>query len=227
MNQNLTKIIQNYVDLNDVIFVTSNNKKNSSDYDIYIIVQSKVKSSVHIFYMDNELYEIFIDNSIDLSTKIDNYDEIAINFLIELPFIYGDQKRYNEFKELAVKKIQNYKLPEDKKNKIRYRVKVISSKLFNPDNNSTYEQSIFLRNSLTYPLIQLILDYHSIFPSSPKRWIKQIKEKVKPDEYMEISILFDSEVDIQQLKKLIEKYSGKLLPINMDKSAENSTTFIS
>ena len=46
----LIDIIEDYIDLNNVLFITTNSKLNSSDYDIYILAKNNEKSSVHIFY---------------------------------------------------------------------------------------------------------------------------------------------------------------------------------
>lgn len=223
----ILEIVKRFVSPEEILFVTSNvDSKNTSDIDIYCITTGK--SSAHLFYNESKVWiELFIDNLSDVHKKIENFDEIAINFIREMDFIYGDKDLFVELRAKTEQYALNYKIPEKRKNIIKYRIKVLLSKYLNPDKESTEIQSKFILNSLTYPLIQLILEHYNIFPSSPKRWILQLKSKVTEEEFNRVSKFINGELDCKLLLNMYSEYVGDVSAIDLDKSQNNHITFIS
>lgn len=220
----MINILKKYIDKDNILFVTQSNPKLSSDVDIYCVTKSK-RSSVHIFKENNMWYELFIDNITDANQKMLNIDQICINFLTEMEFCYGDREEYEKLRSQAIAAKNNYHIPNDRRNKIVYRIKVLSSKIFNPNKKSRLQRR-FLINSISYPTIELILEKHSIFPSSPKNWIYQIKDKVKKDEFKLLTDFLDNKLTDNQLRDFLDLYVGDLESFDIDKSKNNSTTFI-
>ena len=223
----ILELVRKFIDVNEVLFITSNiNSRDSDDIDIYCV--TKYRSSVHLFYNEENVWtELFVDRLEDALAKIENMDEIAINFIQEMEFLYGDRELFGQLKFKAEQSVLSYSIPDDRKNIIKYRIKVLLSKYLNPNKKNTEIQNRFIVNSLTYPLIQLILEHHGIFPSSPKKWMLQLESALDKKEFNEISRFISGELDSQSVLNLCSKYVGVLSAINLDKSENNDTTFIS
>lgn len=223
----ILEIVKKYLRPEEILLITSNvGSGDSSDLDIYCVTSAK--SSVHIFKNENSVWtELFIDSLDDLNKKIENMDEIAMNFIHEMDFVYGDRILFNELNDKIGKRIRNYKIPEKRKNLIKYRIKVLLTKYLKPCKNNIETQNRFIINSLSYPLIQLVLEYHKIFPSSPKRWIVQIRDHVPAKEFNDIQRFIDGNADDVLILALCEKYAGCLADIELDKEKNNDLTFLS
>lgn len=220
-------IVKKFIRSEEILLITSNiDSKNTSDIDIHCITTGK--SSVHLFKgADNVWTEIFIDHIDDVYKKIENVDEIAINFIRELDFIFGDKNLHDELFIKIEKHILNYKIPEKRKNIIKYRIKVLLSKYLNPISQNDRIQQRFVLNSMNYPLIQLVFDYYKVFPSSPKKWIQQLREKIPTSDFGNIERFIMGDADKTLVKSLCDKYAGNLDNMEFDKSIGNDITFIS
>ncbi|MGN7765834.1 hypothetical protein [Paenibacillus sp. 22594] len=219
--ENILEKIKPYVSLSSVLFITSQHK-DSYDIDIYCVVKAG-HSSFHLFQdEDGRWIELFVDSKKGMLRKINNVDEICINFITEMNLIYGDRVYFDEIYNRAFDKKKSYKLPEERKVLIKYRIKVLASKLHStPADN----QEHFILNALTYPLIQLILDEYSIFPASPKKWIIQLKEALPlPIFNDEVNALIER--DRTQVLKLVEKYTSDFEFLHLTCIKNPSTTFI-
>lgn len=220
-------IVKKFVDQSNILLITSNyKKKNSSDVDIYCVTTGR--SFVNIFY--DEKYgwiEIFSDNINDVYKKIENVDEIAINFINEMDYIYGDKSLFLELAAKIKIVIENYQIPEKRKNIIKYRIKTLLSKYLNPDDATNLLQQKFIVNSLSYPVLQLALEYYNIFPSSPKRWLSQLEFGIPKEDFKEIEDFLNNIDGLNTVKKVCAKYCGELKNIRLDKSKNNEITFIS
>lgn len=215
------------INLKDILLVTTSIPPKSSDIDVYCVTK-KAKSSVHLFYDRNGIWnEFFIDNIKDIKAKLENKDEIAINFLLEMDFIIGDKKIYNILKTKAQSLKSNYRLPNNRSRIIKYRVKILSTKFFNPIKPIDEIQQRFILNSLSYPIIQLALVKYHILPSSPKMWILQLKKDMPKEKYGELTLLIQGKCSDKLLKNLIDEYAGDISEIHIDKSVDNDTTFLS
>ncbi|MEX0909827.1 MAG: hypothetical protein WDZ75_00870 [Candidatus Paceibacterota bacterium] len=211
----------------DIIFITSNHetkKSDSSDIDIYCVANGK--SLVELFYDKSVWTEIFIDNVADVHKKIKNVDEIAINFLCELPFVFGDRAIYTDLHDKAVLTKKNYRIPPKRKNLLRYRIKVLLSKFINSGTEDE-TQNKFIINTLSYPLIQLVLEDNNVFPSSPKRWISQLREKLPPSEFEIVKRFVLHQSSRDEIINVCEKYIKDIEPIHIKKNGDNNITFLS
>jgi hypothetical protein len=220
-------IVKKFVNKSNILLITSNyQKKNSSDVDIYCVTTGK--SFVNIFYDKKYGWvEIFSDNINDVYKKIENVDEIAINFINEMDYIYGDKSLLSELLTKTKMVIENYQIPERRKNIIKYRIKTLLSKYLNPDDTTNLLQQKFIVNSLSYPILQLALEYYKIFPSSPKRWLSQLESKIPKEDFKEIEDFLNNVDELNTVKKICTKYCGELDNISFDKSKNNDITFIS
>ena len=220
-------IVKKFVNQSDILLITSNyQKKNSSDIDIYCVTSGM--SSVNIFYDKKYGWvEVFSDNINDVYKKIENVDEIAINFINEMDYVYGNKALLLELMAKTKTIIKNYQIPEKRKNIIKYRIKTLLSKYLNPDDETNLLQQKFIVNSLAYPVLQLALEHYKIFPSSPKRWLSQLKSKIPRKDFKEIECFLSNTNEPNIVKKICNKYCGKLENIRLDKSKNNEITFIS
>ena len=224
-------IVEQFVSKETVVFVTTNAEDDeipSSDVDIYCVT-SCGQSSVHMFYNDDRLWtELFIDTVADLRNKLAHVDEIAVNFIRELRFASGDRETYEQLLAEVSQLVKEYRLPPSRKNLLKYRVKTILSKYSNLGENSSLAQKYFLLNSMSYPLIQLVLEHHRIFPSSPKRWIGQLRDSIPRDDFEEIDKFLAHRCTNDDAIRLCAKYAGDLDAVHMEKKAgENNSTFLS
>lgn len=228
INKDIVNSLSDYgINLEDILLVTTSVPPKSSDIDVYCVTK-KAKSSVHLFYDRSGIWnEFFIDNIKDTKTKLQNKDEIAINFLLEMNFVIGDKKIYNALKSKAQSLKSNYTLPNNRSRIIKYRVKVLSTKFLNPIKPIDEIQQRFILNSLSYPIIQLALAKYHILPSSPKMWILQLKKYIPEEKYEELILLIEGKCSVKLLKKLIDEYVGDIPEIHIDKSVDNNTTFLS
>jgi hypothetical protein len=212
----------------EIIFIVSNfndTTSNSSDIDIYCITTGK--SFIECFYDENHQWvELFVDNIFDVNKKIENMDEIAINFIRELNFCFGSKEIYSDFALKASLATENYALPPQRKDIIKYRVKVLLSKLLNPVSESLVQHN-FIINSLSYPLIQLIFESNKIFPSSPKRWIQQLHEVLPESDFETLERFINQQINDKEITDLCEKYAGNLNSISLMKESNNNLTFLS
>lgn len=223
-------LLSEYIDVEKIQFVTSNYgdaNANTSDVDVYCV--SRDTSEVHIFNHEKLGWvELFIDSENDMQAKLDNNDEITVNFLREMPYVFGSKRLHSRYESLAKEASSNYSISAHRKNVIVYRCKVLLSKYLHPDQVVSIEQLHFLVNSLSYPVIQLVMLHHRIYPSSPKRWITQIKDALDPDEYECVRRFIEHEMTKEEIVRMVDKYGGELQSIKIDKSEQdNSTTFIS
>ncbi|MGU9544576.1 hypothetical protein [Bacillus cereus] len=210
-----------------ILAIKTNSVSDSSDIDIYCIVKDNVKSSLHFFYDNNKIWnEIFIDNVTDVKRKIENVDEICINFLCDFPLIYGKEESIYNIIKLAEKKKRNYEIPLKRKKIIEYRIKVSASKLLNKKYNLSKEQRQFLLNTINYPLIQLIFDYYKIFPKSPKLWIEQFRENIPAKDYQDIKLLLNGEISDEVLEGVLAKYCNVLDQITINDLGRNEGTYV-
>lgn len=221
-------IVTKFVRKEEILFITSNlntDKNKSSDIDIYCVTTGK--SFVEFFYnAESQWVELFVDNISDVNKKIYNIDEIAINFIRELHFYFGNKDKYLELFEKTSLVIQEYNLPPYRKNLLKYRIKVLLSKYINEDTKSVNQDNLII-NAMSYPLIQLVLEHHNIFPSSPKYWISQLQNNLPPDEFKVISRFLSHQCSKEEVVILCEKYAGNLDPIHIEKEGCNDITFLS
>ncbi|ANS52257.1 hypothetical protein BM86_12390 [Bacillus thuringiensis] len=210
-----------------ILTIQTNSGANSSDIDVYCIVKDHVKSSLHLFYDSNKIWnEIFIDNISDVKKKIRNMDEICINFLCDFPLIYGKEEDIDNIIKLAEKKKDNYEIPLKRKKIIEYRIKVSAAKLLNKKYTLSKEQRQFLLNIINYPLIQLIFDYHKLFPKSPKFWMDQFKSNLPETDYQNIKLLLSGEISDEVLEALLAKYCNALDQITIKDLGRNESTYV-
>lgn len=213
----------------EILLVMSNSDdktSNSSDIDIYCITTGE--SSVQLFYNEKrEWVELFIDNISDVYKKIANVDEIAINFIRELKFVSGNREVYSKLLTKTSGVTENYHLPPNRKNLLKYRVKVLLSKYLKPEAELSLAQQHFILNAISYPLIQLILEHHNIFPSSPKRWLIQLQHALSINEFDMLSGFLAHQCDRNAVIALCEKYADKPDPISIKKTRDNDVTFLS
>lgn len=208
-----------------LLFILQNNQK-SFDNDFYCVFRGDSSSKTLMFSDESKVCnEIFIDNELDLNYKLDNYDEIIINFLSQMTFIEGDIEIFNKYKEIAVFKKNNFDYPPERIWALKYRISTLFSKYKNYIESSDELQSKFILNSLNYPLFLLILVSNQTTPDSPKKWIDQIKQKVDTDEFKIISSIIQQSVYLKDLQMLIDKYVGALDDKLIFKKS-NSLTFI-
>lgn len=224
----LLATITKYLPRENIIFVVSNfNDKmsNSSDVDIYCVTTGK--SFVECFYDEKHKWtELFVDNIFDVHKKIENVDEIAINFIRELKFAFGNYEAYSEMLQKATLRAENYSLPSYRKNLLKYRVKVLLSKYTNPDAVNLAQQN-FIINSISYPLIQLVLESNRIFPSSPKRWLLQLQSALPMVEFETLERFLSHKCSAKEAVAICERYAGNLDSISIEKGGVNDTTFLS
>lgn len=220
--------VTKFVRKEEVLLIMSNfgNKaSNSSDIDIYCI--TKGESSVQLFYNEKcEWVELFIDNISDVYKKIENVDEIAINFIRELKFVSGNQKVYSELLAMTSAVVEDYRLPPYRRNLLKYRVKVLLSKYLKPEAELNQAQQYFILNAISYPLIQLVLEHYNIFPSSPKRWLLQLQHTIPANEFDSLSGFLSHQCDRDAVITLCEKYAGEIDTISIKKTADNNATFV-
>src|SRR5882724_2920607 len=109
--------VTKFVREEEILLLVSNfgdTTSNSSDIDIYCVTTGK--SSVELFYNEkHEWTELFIDNITDVYKKIENVDEIAINFIRELKFVAGNREVYSELLRRASAVAESYHLPPNRK----------------------------------------------------------------------------------------------------------------
>lgn len=222
-------IVTKFVPKEEILLVLSNyrdKKSNSSDIDIYCITTEE--SSVHLFYNEeNEWVEIFLDSISDVYKKIENIDEISINFIRELRLEFGDNDLYYKLIAKTDIIVGNYCLPSKRKNLLKYRVKVLLSKYINPEPEQSITQQHFILNAITYPLIQLILENYKIFPASPKLWIRQLQQSIPAEDFNLLNNFINQRCDRAEVINLCDKYTNGLDSIDINKKhGENETTFI-
>lgn len=225
----ILNIVTKFVHEEEIIFIVSNfndTKSNSSDIDIYCVTTGK--SFVNFFYNDkHEWVELFVDNIFDVYKKINNVDEIAINFIREFKFVFGDHKIYLELFNKTSLLVENYHLPQHRKNLLKYRIKVLLSKYIKPDTINHLAQENFIINAISYPLIQLILEYYAIFPSSPKRWILQLQSTLPADEFETLSRFLSHQCNRNEIIALCERYAGEPDSMHIKKERDNNITSLS
>lgn len=222
--------LNNFIDTDNVLLLLGNQSrlgKTSSDIDLYCIT-TKAPSAVHLFHNEAGVWtELFIDTLDDVYKKINNVDEIAINFIRELEFISGDRQLYTKLLEKTHPIVSRYLLPRHRKNLLKYRAKVLFSKYLYNNSNIAEVQKNFILNALSYPLVQLIMEYHGIFPSSPKRWLEQLKDCLSEADFALVRRFLSHESDHSEICLLYEKYAGNLTEIHIEKDGENNLTFLS
>lgn len=221
--------VAKFVREEEILLVVSNfgdKTSNSSDIDIYCVTRGK--SSVQLFYNEKrEWVELFIDNISDVYKKIENVDEIAINFIRELKFVSGSREVYSELLARTSVVVGSYHLPPTRKNLLKYRVKVLLSKYLKPEAELSSAQEHFILNAITYPIIQLVLEHHNIFPSSPNRWLIQLQHALPINEFDLLSKFLAHQCDRDAVITLCEKYADKPDPISIKKAKDNDLTLLS
>lgn len=223
-------IIARYANPTRVLLVTSNayeTPQASSDIDIYCVTSGGI-SSVHMFHgVDGRWVELFIDTISDLRAKLENGDEIAANFIRELPLVSGDRALHEVLLAEATNLADRYALPGYRKNMLRYRVKVLWSKYDAVVGQHPLAQERFLLNALSYPLLQLALEHHGVFPGSPKRWLVQLRSALPSAEFDELDRFLAHDCTRDDVARLCGKYAGDLEPIHIQKRpSQNRTTFL-
>ena len=205
------KIEDNLNTQNDSILFILQNKQTSFDKDYYCVFAGNSQSKVLMFNDVNSIWnEIFVDNTNDLDHKLNNYDEIILNFLTQMVFVEGNIEDFEKYKSLALQKKQNFIYPDDRIWKLKYRISTLYSKYQNSKDVSNELQSRFILNTLNYPFIQIILIANKIVPASPKQWISQLKEILDENEFDIISSLIYQTIQANELQFLYDKYVGKL-----------------
>lgn len=222
-------LLKDYVEEKDILFVTWNKgRKNSADLDIYAIVKTPATSRVEMFYDEAGLWhEIFIDTEDDLQKKLANFDEIALNFLLELDFAHGNESAYKKYLDRAAAERDRFaEYPHRRLIILEYRIKVLHSKYKDPSNDALTKK--FLLNSLNYHVVSLLLLKHNTLPSSPKRWITQL-EKILPQKDKDLlHTLIDGSINSEALDTWMKSLTSDLRSMSVDKSGgENNLTFIS
>ncbi len=152
-----------------IIFITTQHGTSTSDVDVYCVASVR-KSSVHVFFKNNRLYEIFIDSIENLKKKAKNRDEITFSFLHRMKLVYGNKTIHKKFKNLFPKR---YSMPEHRLQKLIYRIKVIGSKYTSSKN--ALSKNFFLGQLIQY-FIMLEFHLNGIWPASPKKWIEQLNK---------------------------------------------------
>ncbi|HEY0027407.1 MAG TPA: hypothetical protein VGC35_06015 [Allosphingosinicella sp.] len=214
----------------DIVFVTSNRgfaESRSTDIDVYCVIRSGC-SRIEMFE-DHEgtWVEFFIDTLADLRAKIANMDEIAINFILEMPFVDGDRSAFDAIHAEVSELIRQYRLPPERRNLLKYRVKVLLSKYLNPEPGAGAAQTHFLLNAMSYPLVQLALEEHGIFPSSPRRWLSQMRDAMPVEAFEALARFLAHAATHDEVITLCDRYVGTLNPIRIDKPYPlNRITFL-
>lgn len=193
--------------------------RDSRDLDLYV-VQHDDLSSVEMYFDENGRWvEIFFDSTRDLMEKIANVDEISINFICSLPFVWGDRRHYEQILEAAKKCKSDYNLPEQRRNLLRYRVHVLYSKYLGVSPSLKMERGFFC-NAINYPLIQLIMDSYGVFPESPKLWMQQLKESIPTDEFNLLEKFILGAASDAEVSSLVTKYTKNLKAISLKKPSQ-------
>lgn len=227
VNNIITNLKKLGVSRSDILVLTISEPPISSDVDVYCITKKK-KSSVHMFYDDDHIWnEYYIDNILDTEEKLSNVDEIVTNFLLEMKYVLGDLHLYHSLSKKAVHIKNHYKIPNDRSKIIKYRIKVLSTKYTNQLTNTSTDQKTFITNSLSYPIMQLALSKYGILPSSPKKWMMQLEKNIPQTKYKDLQKLLHGKCDSKFISKLVDEYAGDIDTMSIDKSSNNKITFIS
>lgn len=223
-------IVARYVDLDAVLFITSNGNdtpRRSADIDIYCVTSGGT-SSVHLFAGEDVWIELFVDVIDDLRLKLENCDEIAVNFLHELSFVSGDRKLHAALRAETAALRHTYRLPPHRQNLLKYRIAVLLSKYRACDEEDLPSQAHLLLNAMSFPLIQLALERHGLFPGSPKIWLAQLREAIPPPDFDALERFLAHRTSAAEVERLCETYAGGLEPIHIEKVAgQNRITALS
>lgn len=216
------KIIEHLDESRDNILFILQNTEKSIDNDYYCLFRGSGLSKVLMFNDENKVWnEIFMDNESDLNYKLDNFDEIIINFLSQMTYIEGDIEAFNMYKKIALSKKNNYTYPPDRIWILKYRISTLFSKYKNYIDSSDEFQSKFILNSLNYPILLLLLISNKVTPDSPKKWISQLQKSIDKEEFKVLLSIVNQSVHLNDLQILIDKYVGTLddnIIINRNKS---------
>ena len=171
--------------------------------------------------------ELFIDTLDDLRAKIGNMDEIAINFILEMPFVDGDRNAFDAVHAEVSELVRHYRLPPERRNLLRYRVKVLLSKYLTPEPGTGAAQAHLFVNAMSYPLVQLAFERHGIFPSSPRRWLSQLRDAMPSESFEALARFLAHGATRDEVIALCDRYVGTLDPISINKpSSVNRITFL-
>ena len=215
----LLDYFKDQIDLDQISFILLNDQK-SFDQDIYIVTKQNV-SFFKLWKHDGTWYEVFVDSEKVLHNKIENYDEIILNFMSQFLFYYGDHERYQRIYEMAIKAKKNYVMSLIKRRKIQYRVKVLSSKMTGDALNDT-----FIISSMAYPIAQLLLEKAGIMQCSPKFWTEKIRENCDGEHYSLFEKLLLRQITGKELQTLIDYVCDDFEGIDLNYGEDNNSTFV-
>jgi hypothetical protein len=192
----------------------------STDLDIYAVTDGG-PSHVHIFQMDERWVDVFIDNEETLIRKMNNADEIIINFVRTFQLSFGDSKKWNEIVKTAINLANSWEPSSIRKMKVMYRINTLASKF---SNNLVNNQ--FILSSLCYHITYLILAEKKCIPESPKIWTKQVKTCISYSDWILYEHLLDGTITKNELDSFISKLLKKFKGFDVHYSYNLDTTFI-
>ncbi|TSC95361.1 MAG: hypothetical protein Athens101410_611 [Parcubacteria group bacterium Athens1014_10] len=203
-----------FVNLDNILFVTTQSIDISSDIDIYCVAKNNIKSQVHIYKKNGYWIEVFIDTWDDMRQKIKNNDEIVVGFILRMQLIefLSNRNAFNDAVQLINDK---YEIVQERKTILMYRIKVLSSKYLSATNTQTRS---FFKGQLIPLFALIVFDKYGVWPESPKKWIEQLK-RMKKTESRQIVQCIDSDENIDELIKISTKnFKG----IHIEKDSENN-----
>lgn len=207
------------LDISRLSFILLNNQ-HSFDQDIYIVTSEDI-SFFRLWQHEGIWYEVFVDSEKVLNNKLNNQDEIIINFMNQFTFYYGDTEKYQAAHVLAESALNNYCMSQMKKRKVQYRIKVLSSKMTGDVMNDS-----FVMSSMVYPIAQLLLDKAGVMQCSPKFWTRLIEEKCDAYYFSLFAKVLQSSASESELNELIHYVCDDFAGISITYDGDNDSTFV-
>lgn len=215
----LLEYLKDQMDISQITFVLLNDC-NSYDQDVYIVTKQNI-SFFKLWKFNGIWYEVFVDSEQVLHNKLANRDEIIINFLNQFTFYYGNSEKYYFMYSLAKDAKNQYSMSLNKKRKIQYRIKVLSSKVTGDSLNDA-----FIISSMVYPIAQLLLEKSGVMQCSPKQWTKIIQTKCD-SYYCNLFIkMLRQQILVDELQVLIDYLCDDFDGIAIAYDAGNDSTFV-
>lgn len=193
---------------------------NSSDLDIYIVCKTGTPSFTS-YLVDGRWIEVFIDDESTVDRKIENSDEIAINFLRTFEFYSGDINKMEFYRMRAIEKAECFSISQDRRLLIQYRIHTLYTKLVGDK-----ESDRLIKCAMVYPLAQLILINNCIIPESPKEWVNQIR-KISNNPLKELFfLLMEDMISNEGLEELVKYSLDGYKPFSISYNDTHNLTFI-
>ncbi|MEK7534314.1 MAG: hypothetical protein AAB600_03145 [Patescibacteria group bacterium] len=210
----IEKELEKFVERGSILFVTAQGADKSSDIDIYCVIKNGLKSQIHIYKKNNCWIEVFIDTWDDMASKIKNFDEIAVGFISKMDPLARLSNVYYHRKALKLIGAK-YKLPNERKRLLQYRIKVLASKYYSSVNEKN--EHFFVGQLMPF-LIMAVFSKYGVWPKSPKKWIWQLEQIKKPESKQLLKIL-DGKAKVDNL---IEELTLDFEGISLEKNKENN-----